>query len=227
MRGLIIEHMQTSFGTIDNSAIWDIVRRGSFDSVAVDVRELDGWTAGQKKTLIDRIRLFYGKRPMIIIIATNEPQMTPKAAADYVCDFIDEIGYQNTTLWPIFDDEIHGAERFFAWYNQMRGRKALRQVIWSPEGMQGGWMKSETTKAGENVVKAINADEHILVAAQNYVDTMYPRDPQANMRDLLGAGIKLDRISQVTGMVSSTNPKQPLPLGLDWQGLAYSAEELL
>jgi hypothetical protein len=53
---------------------------------------------------------------------------------------------------------------------------------------------------------------------------MFPFDPDRCLRDLLLNGIRLDRCEQVTGAVSNTEPRIPLPVPLGWQGIMFTLE---
>lgn len=128
--------------------------------------------------------------------------------AQHVDQLIIDAGLNATQCAVMFDIELHDPGYMLDLLTEWRKLRPLKWTSWSPEGMQGGWF----TPA---LVDAINHDVNLAVVAGVYTGSMQPQAADVVLKDLLAAGVQLERCQSFYDGAA---------LPLDWQGCIFTLE---
>jgi hypothetical protein len=144
MRAAIINDLPSSYGNIDHGDIWNLCSRFNFDTLFLDLRQLQHmdklheddpgrWRYNAKGTL-DYVRQ-KGKKVGTVLVPTDwDPDLDGELEAITMANFINDVGYRDLPLMAVFDDERHDPDDriILPMLKKWRALKATRKTIWSP-----------------------------------------------------------------------------------------------
>lgn len=114
-------------------------------------------------------------------------------------------------LSAMYDGEVpHDSSFHLAVIREFFRRRPGRSLVWTIEGLQGGWISNE-------LVAYINAHPLLIISPQSYYGNMTPIFIQYTIEDLVRRGIRRDKIQPFI---------HPQRADAGWYGIVYDHAKL-